>query len=90
MNRKHLATLILALGLFSLINATPAEKRPASNYLETSKSETNNNANALKAWKAGTKVTAAAIKEYGIDNCFAVSEINKSILHRIQDRKSVV
>ena len=86
MNRKHLATLILALGLFSLINATPAEKRPASNYLETSKSETNNNANALKAWKAGTKVTAAAIKEYGIDNCFAVSEINKSILHRIQGK----
>ena len=34
-------------------------------------------AERLRAWRAGEKVTEEAVAEYGIDRCFASSEIGR-------------
>lgn len=40
-------------------------------------------AERLRAWRAGEKVTEEAVAEYGIDRCFASSEIGDVLLARM-------
>ena len=40
-------------------------------------------AERLRAWRAGEKVTEEAVAEYGIDRCFASSEIGDALLARM-------
>ena len=40
-------------------------------------------AERLRAWRAGEKVSEEAVAEYGIDRCFASSEIGDALFARM-------
>lgn len=46
----------------------------------------NNSIQALKEWRAGSKVSAAEVKKYGLDRCFGYSELSDKVFSRMQGR----
>lgn len=41
---------------------------------------------ALAEWRAGSKVSLAAVRQYGVDSCFVASKIDKPIYARMRGR----
>lgn len=84
MTRQTLATLLLC-AITSYTTTTVATTISDTTTLTACSTVTDDTA-PLKQWTVGKEVSLAAIKKYGIDNCFKQSNINSQVFNRINGK----
>lgn len=87
MNIRHnilAQTILLASTMSAICTPIATRNRALPTHKQCTKRTQDNNMNALQQWKAGEQVSMQSVKAFGIDRCFASSDINDATFRRMQ------